>query len=207
MRRRSWWRRLWQTNGTKGEESARASGVDPEADGDGTSRQLPERTLLIDALIDERLAVNMVAQLLWLESADVQAGITLRLDSMGGSVPAALAIHDALTYLRSPVSLVCTGQCGGAAVVLLACGRGGRRSMVEGGVVSLSPLRPPPEASTKPLRAQRDVRLGQHCLELLSLYTGQPMEQLQRDCEDERRFTAQQARDYGLIDHVLGLDG
>ena len=58
-----------------------------------------------------------------------------------------------------------------------------------------------------PLRPQREERLGQHCLELLSLYTGQPMAQLQRDCEQERRFTAQQARDYGLIDCVLAANG
>lgn len=196
MRRRSGWRRLWQTNDTKGEESARASGAHREAEGDGHPLPLPERTLVIDTLIDEKLAVNVVARLLWLESKDVQAEITLRLDTAGGSMPAALAIHDALAYLRSPVSLVCTGQCGGVAAVLLACGRGGRRSMVEGGVVSLCPPRP-----------QREERLGQHCLELLSLYTGQPLAQLQRDCEQERRFTAQQARDYGLIDCVLAANG
>ena len=202
MRRASWWRRLLRAIGAKGPISSPGP---REAEAD--ARLLAQRTIVIEEPIERELAAVVVAQLLWLESVDAQAEITLRLNSEGGSAVAALEIHDAMMYLRSPVAVVCTGLCAGVAALLLASGRKGRRSIVAHGALVLgSPRRRSKSDGSGAAKGHVREHVHQHFTQLLSLYTGKLVEQLELDCEQERRFSALEARDYGLVDHVLSPD-
>lgn len=200
----SWWRRLWNAGRSKQAEQVpggrELAPLEPEA-----ARLLKERVVVVDAFIDDTVATRTIAQLLFLEDQEPREGITLRLDSGGGSVSAALALCDTLVRLKCPVSTVCTGYCAGMATVVLACGRRGSRGVKADSRILLNSLQAEPvETGQVPSEVLREVhRMTQHVTGLLALHTGQPMERVREDCQRERHFDAWAAKDYGLIDVIL----
>ncbi|HZH15818.1 MAG TPA: ATP-dependent Clp protease proteolytic subunit [Archangium sp.] len=199
-----WWRRLW--NAVRFTQAGAVPGrpelAPLEAD---KARLLKERVVVVDAFIDDTVATRTIAQLLFLEDQDARKGVTLHLDSGGGSVSAALALCDTLVRLKCPVATVCTGFCAGMATVVLACGRPGRRAVKADSRILLNSLRAEPvETGQVPSEVLREVhRMSLHVTGLLALHTGQPMERVREDCQRERHFDAWAAKDYGLIDVIL----
>jgi ATP-dependent Clp protease protease subunit len=200
----SWWRRLWNTGrSTQAEEvPGRPELASLEAD---QARLLKERVVVVDAFIDDTVATRTIAQLLFLEDQEPGQGVSLHLDSGGGSVSAALALCDAMVRLKCPVATVCTGYCAGMATVVLACGRPGSRAVKADSRILLNSLQAEPvETGQVPSEVLREVhRMSLHVTGLLALHTGQPMERVREDCQRERHFDAWAAKDYGLIDIIL----
>ncbi|WP_164017112.1 ClpP family protease [Pyxidicoccus trucidator] len=201
-----WWRRLWggSTEGPRRPEPVRA----PEGrrGKDLEERLLRDRIILLGTPINDEVANQVVAMLLFLQSEDPRAGITLYLNTPGGSVTAALAIHDTIGYLQLPVTTVCMRTCSGIAALLLACGTRGRRFSLPEGKMSLVPFSAGAsgEEGTSPtIRRQEIQRLQLRLTELLAEHTGQPPQQVSRDLESGRDFDARAAVEYGLIDEVV----
>lgn len=200
----SWWRRLGNAGRSKKAGEVPDGSVLAAARAD-EARLLKERVVVVDAFIDDAVATRAIAQLLFLEDRDTRTGITLHLDSDGGSVSAGLALCDALMRLKAPVSTVCTGYCAGMATVVLACGQPGSRGVKVDGRILLNSLHAEPgETGRVPSEVLREVhRMNQHVTGLLALHTGQPMERVQLDCQRERHFDAWMAKDYGLVDVIV----
>ncbi len=204
MGQASWWRRLWNTGRAKAVEKLGQHHQVAAVDAD-PARLLKERVVVIDSFIDDKVARRAISQLRFLESRDARVGITLRLDSGGGSVKAALALCDTLVRLAPPVSTLCTGYCAGMATLVLASGRPGIRGAKADGRILLNSLQAEPaETGRVPPEVLHEVhRMSQHVSGLLSLHTGQPMARVLVDCKRERHFDAWAAKEYGLIDVIF----
>ncbi len=169
------------------------------------SRLLSDRIIYLGTEIDDEVANVIVAQLLYLESDDADREIGLYINSPGGSMSAMTAIYDTMQFVRAPVATTCVGQAASAAAVLLAAGAAGRRSVLPhtrvllhqpstGGQGTISDLA---------LQAQEILRVRAATEQVLSAHTGQSLERLRADTDRDKIFTAQQAVEYGLADHII----
>ncbi len=169
------------------------------------SRLLSDRIVYLGTEIDDDVANVIVAQLLYLESDDADREIGLYINSPGGSMSAMTAIYDTMQFVRAPVATTCVGQAASAAAVLLASGAPGKRFLLPhtrvvlhqpstGGQGTISDLA---------LQAQEILRTRAEMEQVLSAHTGQSLEQLRVDTDRDKIFTAQQAVDYGLADHII----
>jgi ATP-dependent Clp protease protease subunit len=169
------------------------------------SRLLSDRIIYLGTEIDDDVANVIVAQLLYLESDDADREIGLYINSPGGSMSAMTAIYDTMQFVRAPVATTCVGQAASAAAVLLAAGAAGRRSVLPhtrvllhqpstGGQGTISDLA---------LQAQEILRVRAEMEQVLSAHTGQSVERLRADTDRDKIFTAQQAVEYGLADHII----
>ncbi len=169
------------------------------------SRLLSDRIVYLGTEIDDDVANVIVAQLLYLESDDADREIGLYINSPGGSMSAMTAIYDTMQFVRAPVATTCVGQAASAAAVLLASGAPGKRFLLPhtrvvlhqpstGGQGTISDLA---------LQAQEILRTRAEMEQVLSAHTGQSLEQLRADTDRDKIFTAQQAVDYGLADHII----
>lgn len=169
------------------------------------SRLLSDRIVYIGTPIDDGVANTVIAQVLHLENESRDQPIQVYVNSSGGDVQAVLAIHDALTYVRSQVAVTCVGQVVAAPVLLLATGTPGLRAVLPHARVVLRPL----EASGRGaipdliLATEEVERIRRQIEQLLADATGRPREQVRRDLERERVLDARAAVDYGLADQVL----
>ena len=160
------------------------------------------RTVKLGTVLDDAAANRICAELLFLQSEDATQGVALHIDSPGGSVTAGLAIADTMEFIGPPVSTVCVGQAAGMAAVLLAAGAKGKRFALRTASVT---LRSPSgvdelDAATHPHEV---ARLLGAVTELLVSHTGRPSHDLERDRDEGRSMTPEEARAYGLIDEVL----
>lgn len=176
------------------------------------SHLLTERILYLGTPIDAGVANALTAQLLYLEGASPDQEINLYINCEGGDMMAMLAVYDTMRYVRSPVVTTCVGQAIAAGAVLLAAGAAGRRGILPHARVVLHQ----PTASGRGaipdliLAADEVVRIRGDIEYVLSRHTGQSVETLRADTDRDRVLTAQAAREYGLVDQVLGqrrLDG
>ncbi len=169
------------------------------------SRLLSDRIIYLGTEIDDDVANVVVAQLLYLESDDADREIGLYINSPGGSMSAMTAIYDTMQFVRAPVATTCVGQAASAAAVLLAAGAAGKRFVLPhtrvllhqpstGGQGTISDLA---------LQAQEVFRVRAEVEQVLSAHTGQSVERLRTDTDRDKIFTAQQAVDYGLADHII----
>jgi ATP-dependent Clp protease protease subunit len=165
-----------------------------------------ERIIFLGTEIDDAAANDVMAQLIYLESAEPDRPISLYVNSPGGSLTAMSAIYDTMRYVRPAVHTYCLGQAGPAAAALLAAGTPGRRSVVPNARVfvhqpSLGVYRG--QTSDLEIQAAEAARLRQQFESVLAEHTGQPVERIRADIEREFVLTAEQAVEYGFADTVI----
>ena len=169
------------------------------------SRLLADRIIYLGTGIDDGVANAVVAQLLHLANENPEVPISLYLNSVGGSIPATLAIYDAMQFVRAPVETTCVGQVVASAAVLLAGGTPGHRQILPHGRVVIHAPATEGRGAIPDLILEADevarVRALQE--ELLARHTGRTPEQVREDTERELILTAEQAVAYGVVDQVL----
>jgi ATP-dependent Clp protease protease subunit len=169
------------------------------------SHLLSERIIYLGTAIDAGVANAMIAQLLHLEYDNNDREISLYINCEGGDTTAALAIYDTMRLISAPVATFCVGQAIAAGAVLLAAGAPGRRSVLPHARVVLHQ----PAASgrgTIPdliLQADEVVRVRAQVESILAEHTGQSVEQLRHDTDRDHVLTAEEAREYGIVDRVV----
>jgi len=169
------------------------------------SRLLEDRIIFLGMPIDDYVANFVIAQLLFLESADPDKDISLYINSPGGSVTAGLAIYDTMQFIKPDVVTLCVGQAASMGAVLMAAGAKGKRyalpysrfllHQLMGGVRG--------QATDIEIQAREIVRIGEMVDEILVKHTGRAVEDIRRDSDRDFFMGAEEAKEYGLVDAVL----
>ena len=169
------------------------------------SRLLKERIIFLGDEIDDAAANLVIAQLLYLESIDPKADISLYINSPGGSVSAGLAIYDTMQFIQCDVSTICVGMAASMGAFLLAGGAKGKRYALPNAEVMIhQPLGSTSgQATDVRIAAEHILQTKQRLCTLLSENTGKSMDQIAADCERDNWKTAREALEYGLIDKVV----
>ncbi|MEO0053117.1 MAG: ATP-dependent Clp endopeptidase proteolytic subunit ClpP [candidate division WOR-3 bacterium] len=170
------------------------------------SRLLKERIIFLGQPVDDTVANLVVAQLLYLEAEDPEKDIYLYINSPGGVVSAGLAIYDTMQYIRPKVSTICVGEAASIAALLLAAGEKGKRFALprsrmmihQPAAYGLSG-----QATDIEIHARELVRAKELLAEILAKHTGQPVEKILKDTDRNYFMSAQEAKQYGLIDEVI----
>ncbi len=167
---------------------------------------LKERIIILGTPINDQIANLTVAQLLWLASEDSSKPIRMYINSPGGAVYSGMAIYDTMQQVECPVSTVAVGFTASFGTILLAAGTPGMRYALPNATIHLhQPLGGAQgQASDIAIQAQEILRLRTDLNQILSHHTGQPIERIAKDTDRDLYMNAQQAKEYGLIDDVLG---
>jgi ATP-dependent Clp protease protease subunit len=169
------------------------------------SRLLNERIVFVGSAIDDDIANLVVAQLLHLESEDPDKDISLYINSPGGVVYAGLAIYDTMRFIKPDVQTICFGVAMSMGSVLLTAGAPGKRMALPNSRILIH--QPSGgfqgQASDIEIHARETLALREQIDEIYARHTGQAQERVRDDMERDRFFTAEQAREYGLIDRVI----
>lgn len=165
-----------------------------------------ERIIFLGTQIDDTAANDVVSQLIALEAIDPDRMISLYINSPGGSVTAMTAIYDTMQYVRPDIETTCLGQAASAAAILLAAGTPGKRAALTNARLLLH--QPATEGTYGPssdleIQAREIMRARTQMEEILALHTGRDRGLVAADLERDLYLTAQQAREYGLIDEIL----
>jgi ATP-dependent Clp protease protease subunit len=169
------------------------------------SRLLNERIVFIGTPVDDQVANLVVAQLLHLESEDPEKDISLYVNSPGGSVYAGLAIYDTMQFVKPDVQTICFGVAMSMGSLLLTGGAAGKRSALPNSRILIHQPSGGFEGQSTDveIHAREILELREHIDDIYSRHTGQSLERVHDDMDRDRYFTAEQARDYGLIDRVI----
>ncbi len=169
------------------------------------SRLLKERVIFIVGPIEDHMANLIVAQLLFLESENPEKDISIYINSPGGSVTAGMAIYDTMQFIKPEISTLCIGQAASMGAFLLAAGaRGKRYGLPYARVMIHQPLGGyQGQASDIDIHAREILKIRGQLNDLLAFHTGQSIETIDKDTDRDNFMSAEQARDYGLIDEVL----
>ncbi len=169
------------------------------------SRLLKERIVFLGTPIDDTIGNLIMAQLLHLESEDPEKDINLYINSPGGDINSLFAVYDTMQYIRSHVSTIVMGQAGSAAAVLLAAGSKGKRyALPHARVVIHQPLGGAEgQAVDIEIQAKEILRYRKLLDEVLAFHTGQPVDKIAKDTDRDFIMTAEQAKEYGIIDEVI----
>jgi ATP-dependent Clp protease protease subunit len=169
------------------------------------SRLLRDRIVFLGMPIDDTVANLVVAQILLLEAEDPEKDIRLYINSPGGSVTAGLAIYDTMRHIRSDVSTICLGQAASMGAFLLAAGTKGKRlALPHSRILIHQPLGGAQGQATDIEIAAREIlRMKRELNDLLAHHTGQSVKQIEKDTDRDNIMTAQEAKDYGLVDEVI----
>ena len=169
------------------------------------ARLLDQRIIVLGAEVDDQVANRLCGQLLLLSAEDPRSDISLYINSPGGSVSAGLAIYDTMRLIPNDVSTLAMGLAGSMGQVLLCAGTAGKRFslphsqiLMHQGSAGFGGT-----AADVEIYAEQLERVGATMMRLISEHTRQPIETVERDSRRDRWFTAEEARDYGLIDHIL----
>lgn len=169
------------------------------------SRLLKDRIVFICGPIDDNVANSVIAQLLFLEAEDPDKDIHLYINSPGGVVTAGLAIYDTMQYIKPDVSTICLGQAASMGSLLLTAGAKGKRfALPYARIMIHQPSGGAQGQSTDiQIQAREILRMREIGNDILVKTTGQPYEKVQADTERDYFMTAEEAKDYGLIDEVV----
>jgi ATP-dependent Clp protease protease subunit len=170
------------------------------------SRLLKDNIIFIGTAIDDNVANLVTAQLLFLEAEDPERDVSLYINSPGGVVTAGMAIYDTIQFIRPDVATICIGQAASVAALLLASGTPGKRFALPnsrllihqptmGGLSG--------QATDIDIHAREILRIRASLNEIMAKHTGQPVEKIERDVERDFWMSAQQAREYGIIDEII----
>jgi ATP-dependent Clp protease, protease subunit len=169
------------------------------------SRLMKDRIVFLGTEIDDAVANVVVAQLLFLESEDPEKDIQLYINSPGGSVSAGLAIYDTMQYVRCPIATICVGMAASMGAVLLTAGtKGKRRTLPNSRIMIHQPLGGARgQASDIEIQAREILKMKEKLTRIISEHSGQPFDRVIKDGDRDYYMSAEEARDYGLIDEVF----
>jgi ATP-dependent Clp protease protease subunit len=177
-------------------------GFDPRSD--VFNRLLKNRVVMLGTDVNDDIANQICAQLLYLEGEEATSDIWLYINSPGGSVTAGMAIYDTMQFISCDVATVCMGMAASMGQFLLTAGAAGKRYTLPNARIMmhqpLAGLRG--QATDIAIQAEQLAYTKRRMAELTALHSGQPLEQIQADSERDRWFTADQAKAYGLVDAV-----
>ena len=172
------------------------------------SRLLKERIIFLAGPVNDAVANSVIAQMLFLSSKEPKKDIQLYINSPGGVVTAGLAIYDTMQYVKSPISTVCIGIAASMGATLLAAGAKGKRfalpnaeillHQVAGGGISGA-------AVEIEITAKQIVKIKEKLNRILAKHTGQPLGRIEKDTDRDFYLSAQEAKDYGIIDEVIKI--
>ena len=168
------------------------------------SRLLKDRVVFLGSQIDDQVANAVVAQLLFLETDNPDAEISLYINSPGGSVTAGMAIYDTMNYIKCPVRTVCIGMAASMGAFLLMAGEKGKRLALPNSEVMIhQPLGGASgQATDVTIHAEWLLRTKKKMNNLMAEMTGQPLERIAHDVERDYFMSAQEALEYGIIDEI-----
>ena len=166
---------------------------------------LKERIIFLGTPIVDQVANNIIAQLLYLDREDPERDISLYINSPGGIITAGLAIVDTMRLIRPDISTICVGLAASMGTVLLTTGTRGKRYALPNSTIHMhQPLGGAQgQASDIEIQARELLRMQDKIRELLSVHTGQSKDKIARDTDRDYYLSAEQAKEYGLIDEVL----
>ena len=169
------------------------------------SRLLKDRVIFLSGEVEDNMANLIVAQLLFLESEDPDKDINLYINSPGGSVTAGMAIYDTMQFIKPDVRTLCVGQACSMGAFLLAGGTPGKRGALPHARVMIhQPLGGfRGQASDIQIHAQEILKIKSTLNERLAFHTGQPIETIEKDTDRDNFMSAEEAKNYGLIDEVF----
>lgn len=169
------------------------------------SRLLKDRVIFLSGEVEDNMANLIVAQLLFLESEDPDKDINLYINSPGGSVTAGMAIYDTMQFIKPDVRTLCVGQACSMGAFLLAGGAAGKRGALPHARVMIhQPLGGfRGQASDIQIHAQEILKIKSTLNERLAFHTGQPIETIEKDTDRDNFMSAEEAKNYGLIDEVF----
>lgn len=169
------------------------------------SRLLKDRIIILGDEVNHVTANLVVAQLLFLEAEDPDKDIMLYINSPGGSISDGMAIYDTMQYIKADVSTICMGMAASMGAFLLAGGAKGKRFALPNAEIMIhQPLGGAKgQATDIQIQAEHIMRIKERMNRMLSDFTGQPLERVKQDVERDNYMTAEQAKEYGLIDEVI----
>ena len=171
------------------------------------SRLLRERIIFLGSAIDDQVANLIIAQLLHLEADDPDKDVSLYINSPGGSAYAGLAIYDTMQFIKPDVQTICVGIAMSMGALLLSGGAKGKRMALPNAKILIhqvwTPHGPGGQAADIEIRARETLDLKRRLEEILSEHTGQDLEKVGRDTDRDYFMSAQEAKDYGIIDTVI----
>ncbi len=169
------------------------------------SRLLNDRIIMLFDEVNDATAQTITAQLLFLESQDPDKDIYLYINSPGGSITAGMAIYDTMQYIKCDVVTICIGMAASMGAFLLSCGTKGKRYALPHSEVMIH--QPSGGAQGKAtdiqIAAERILKMKKTINQILSENTGKPVEQVARDCEIDYFMSAEEAKEYGLVDEIM----
>ena len=169
------------------------------------SRLLKDRIIFLGTEIDDSVANIVIAQLLFLEAADPDKDIYIYINSPGGSVSSTIAIYDTIQYIRSDVSTICLGMAAsGAALILTSGAKGKRFALPNSRIMVHQPLGGVQGQVTDiEIQARELKRIKDTINKILTHHTGQKLEKIEKDTDRDFYMTAQESKEYGLVDEVI----
>ncbi|HEV8447563.1 MAG TPA: ATP-dependent Clp protease proteolytic subunit [Gemmatimonadaceae bacterium] len=174
------------------------------------SRLLMDRIIFLGTPVNDDVANIVIAQMLFLEADNPDRDIFLYINSPGGSVSAGLAIYDTMQFMKSPVNTICMGLAASMGAFLLAGGRKGKRSTLPHSRIMIhqpSQQGGGGSASDIEIQAKEILYLRGKLNQLWTKHTGQSLERIERDTDRDRYLSAEEAKDYGIVDHVITQRG
>ena len=168
------------------------------------SRLLKERVIFLVGEVNDQTANLVVAQLLFLESENPDKDISFYINSPGGSVTAGMAIFDTMNFIKPDVSTLCTGMAASMGAFLLSAGAKGKRYALPNAQVMIhQPLGARGQATEIEIHAREIIKTRERLNKILAERTGQPLEKIQNDTERDYFLSADEAKEYGLVDQVI----
>lgn len=169
------------------------------------SRLLKDRIVFVGTAINDEIANLLIAQLLFLESEDPDKDINFYINSPGGIVTAGMAIYDTMQYIKPDITTVCIGQAASMGALLLAAGKKGKRySLPNSRIMVHQPMGGAQgQASDIAIQAKEILRMKDKLNDILAFHTGRDIKQIQSDTDRDFFMSGAEAREYGIIDHVI----
>ncbi len=169
------------------------------------SRLLKERIIFLPSYIEDDMANLVIAQMLFLEAEDPDKDVYLYVNSPGGSVTAGMAIYDTMQYVKPAVSTICMGQAASMGALLLCAGAKGKRfALPHSRIMIHQPLAGVQgQATDIDIQAREILRIRDELNRILVTHTGQQVERIARDTDRDFFMTAEQAKEYGIVDQVI----
>ena len=169
------------------------------------TRLISDRIIFLGMGIDDQIANIIIAQLLFLESADPKKDILMYVNSPGGSVYAGLGMYDTMTYVNPDVATICTGMAASMAAVLMSAGAEGKRSCLPHSRIMIHQPSGGMQGQSKDMEItlKQTLELRKDLYNILAKHTGQTYEQIEKDSDRDYWMRAEEAKEYGLIDEVL----
>ena len=169
------------------------------------SRLLKDRIVMLGSAVSDDVANSLVAQLLFLQSDDPKTDVHLYINSPGGSVTAGMAIYDTMQFITCDVATYCLGQAASMGALLLAAGAAGKRHALPNSRIMIHQPMAGMEGSAEDImiHAKEFSKIKERLNQILIKHTGHPLKKIEKDTDRDRFMSAEDALEYGLIDHVI----